>query len=92
MSMQKVSVLVPPARRALWTDPVVQSAIALMARLRGARAAPSAAARERRAADRAARKHARDRAELLALARRYEASQPGFAKELYAAALRDRTP
>jgi hypothetical protein len=41
-------------------------------------------------AGRAARRAAGERAALLAMARRYEASQPEFAKDLYAAALADR--
>jgi hypothetical protein len=49
-----------------------------------------AAARVRRLADRADRRAARDRQELMALARRYESSQPEFAKDLFAAACTDR--
>ena len=38
---------------------------------------------------RAARRDARSRAEVMALARRYASSQPEFAKDLYAAAAND---
>ena len=42
-----------------------------------------------RAAAAAKRREARDRAALIALARSYQGSQPSFAKDLYAAAMRD---
>lgn len=77
--MQKISVLVPPLRQvpraAVWA---------------GEAAAWMTAALARRAADRAARHAARERAILRMLAARYEASQPEFAKDLYAAANDDR--
>ena len=67
MSMQKVSVLVPPLRAtprgAVWVGVVLDWALPALAR---------------------------DRAALVALARRYEASQPEFAKDLHAAACVDR--
>jgi hypothetical protein len=44
---------------------------------------------ERRAAAAAQRLAGLDRQEVLALARRYQYSQPSFAKDLYAAATRD---
>jgi hypothetical protein len=46
--------------------------------------------RDKLALARAARRHARDSSELIALARRYESTQPEFAKDLFAAARNDR--
>ncbi len=47
------------------------------------------AVRARSAIDRAARRDARSRAEVMSLARRYASTQPEFAKDLYAAAGND---
>ena len=48
------------------------------------------AVRAKLAVDRAARREARSRADLVALACRYQATQPEFAKDLLAAANNDR--
>ena len=93
MPVQKIHVLVPPLRGvppgAAWaaqavawvfgTDPHRPSLQHWLA-----------AARVRRLADRADRRAARDRQDVIALARRYESSQPEFAKDLFAAANNDR--
>ena len=90
MSMQKVSVLVPPPRPVprgvVLAEAVVDGLFDAAAWLRSRRAAWLESVRARRAVDRVARRDARDRAELLALARHYESSQPEFAKDLLAAA------
>jgi len=94
MSVQKVSVMVPPLPPvppgAVWAaDAVVwllggdpQHPTGLPAWLAGLRRS-----HVRR---RAARRQARDRMALIALARRYAATQPEFAKDLVAAANADR--
>ena len=94
MSVQKINVLVPPLRAvppgppgrrrrsAGCSAPIRASA--------GGLARWLAAARERRLAERSLRREARERQELIAVARRYESSQPEFAKDLMAAALADR--
>ena len=93
MPVQKIHVLVPPLRGvppgAAWAAQAVAWVFGTDPRR------PSlqhwlAAARVRRLADRADRRAARDRQDVIALARRYESSQPEFAKDLYAAALADR--
>ena len=93
MSVQKINVLVPPLRPvppgAAWAAEAIAWVFGTDPRR------PSlqhwlAAARVRRLADRAARRAARDRQDLIALARRYESSQPEFAKDLFAAANNDR--
>ena len=95
MAMQEISVLVPPLPRvprgALLVGAVVDGWIGAKAWLGARLAARRESVRARRAVARAARRDARDRAELLALARCYEASQPEFAKDLLAAANVDRT-
>ncbi len=48
------------------------------------------AIRRRHAAARAIRRDVRARCQLIELARRYEATQPSFAKDLFAAAASDR--
>ena len=92
MSVQKISILVPPLRGvppgAAWAANAVAWLFGTDARR------PSlqhwlAAARVRRLADRADRRAARDRQDVIALARRYESSQPEFAKDLFAAACTD---
>jgi hypothetical protein len=94
MSMQKVSVLVPPLRQvprgALWVADLVSWLLGFNAEVRSVLFVTAEAARARIAADRAVRREARDRAELIALATRYQASQPEFAKDLFAAANNDR--
>jgi hypothetical protein len=95
MSMQKISVLVPPLRPvprgALW---VGQLAAWLVgggdARVRSGLPDWIEAVRARLAVDRSARREARSRADLIALACRYQATQPEFAKDLFAAACNDR--
>ncbi len=87
MSVQEVSVMVPPLRPvprgAVWA---ADAAAWLLSRLR----LGLEAIRTRLAVDRAARRDARGRAELMALASRYRATQPEFAKDLLAAANNDR--
>ena len=93
MSMQKVSVLVPPLspvpRGAVLAEAVIDAVFDGAARLRAWLAARHDQRRDRQAIVRAARRDARDRTDLLALAHRYESSQPEFAKDLFAAAKRD---
>ena len=92
MPVQKIHVLVPPLRGvppgAAWAAQAVAWVFGTDPRR------PSfqhwlTAARVRRLADRAARRAARDRQDVIALARRYESSQPEFAKDLFAAACTD---
>jgi len=92
MSVQKINVLVPPLRPvppgAAWAAEAIAWVFGTDPRR------PSlqhwlAAARARRLADRADRRAARDRQDVIALARRYESSQPEFAKDLFAAACTD---
>jgi hypothetical protein len=93
MSMQKILVMVPPRRAvprgAVWFG-AAAGLFAGHARVRSGMAAWLEAARAKREVDRAARRHARQRSELIALARRYQATQPEFAKDLFAAASNDR--
>jgi len=95
MSVQKVSVLVPPLRA---VPPAAAWAANAVAWLFGG-ADPDhptglpawfAQLRRRYLADRAARRDAGERMALVALARRYQVSQPEFAKDLLAAASVDR--
>ncbi len=94
MSMQKVSVMVPPLRAvprgAVWVADTVALLLGVDAILRAAAFASARSIRTRLAAERRARRLARDRAELLALATRYQGTQPEFAKDLFAAANNDR--
>ena len=94
MSMQKISVMVPPLRAvplgALWLGNAVSWPFGSDQGIRSGIPAWLEAARAKLAIDRAARRDARSREELIALARRYQASQPEFAKELFAAASNDR--
>ena len=92
MPVQKIHVLVPPLRGvppgAAWAAQAVAWVFGTDPRR------PSlqhwlAAARVHRLADRADRRAARDRQDVIALARRYESSQPEFAKDLFAAACTD---
>jgi hypothetical protein len=96
MSVQKISVMVPP----LPTVPpgAAWAAAAAGWLLGGDPAHPTgvpawfATLRRHQARRRAARHEARDRLALLALARRHAASQPEFAKDLLAAANAERRP
>jgi len=94
MSMQKVIVMVPPLRPeppgAVWAGQAVAWLFGGDARLRTGLPAWWEAIRARLAVDRASRREARSRANLLALACRYQATQPEFAKDLFAAANNDR--
>ena len=94
MSVQKVSVLVPPLRPAppgaAWAASAVAWLFVSDPRQPSGLAAWFAAARERRLAARTLRRDARERQSLIAMAKHYESSQPEFAKDLMAAALADR--
>ena len=93
MSVQKVNVLVPPLRTvpaAAWIGGVVSGLFGGDDRIRTGFSAWLEAVRARHAIERAARHDARSRMDLMALARRYESTQPEFAKDLYAAARSDR--
>jgi hypothetical protein len=93
MSVQKVNVLVPPLRPvppgAAWAANAV-TWLFVNSSTRPGLAAWLAEARERRRVARAERRQLEERLALLALARRYEQSQPEFAKDLAAAARADR--
>ena len=93
MSMQKVSVMVPPLRPeppgAAWAGSAVSWLFGGDARLRTGLPAWWEAVRAKLAVDRAARREARSRIDLIALACRYQTSQPEFAKDLFAAANND---
>jgi hypothetical protein len=93
MSVQKVNVLVPPLRPvppgAAWAANAVAWLFVNDPRRPGL-AAWLAQARARRRVARAERRQLEERLALLALARRYEQSQPEFAKDLAAAARADR--
>jgi hypothetical protein len=95
MSMQKVSVMVPPLRPvppgAVWVGQLAAWLVgAGDARVRSGLPVWFEAVRARIEVGRAARSEARGRADLIALARRYQATQPEFAKDLFAAASNDR--
>ena len=94
MSMQKVLVMVPPLRPeppgAVWAGHAVSWLFGGDARMRTGLPAWWEAVRPKLAVDRAARREARGRTDLIALACRYQASQPEFAKDLFAAANNDR--
>jgi hypothetical protein len=93
MAMQKVSVLLPPLppepRGAVLAAAVAGALLDAAVRLRAGWATWREASRARRAGARTARRDARERARLIALAHHYESSQPEFAKDLFAAAKRD---
>lgn len=92
MSMQEVSVMVPPLRPvppgAAWAANAVWWLFRDVPARSGMRARWQAV-RTKFAVGRAIRRNARARVDLLALARRYQATQPEFAKELVFAATRD---
>jgi len=94
MSVQKLSVLVPPLRPvppgAAWIASAVSWLFGGDARIRTGFPAWIEAVRAKVEIDRAARHEARSRNDLIAMARRYEVTQPEFAKDLYAAARNDR--
>ena len=93
MSVQKINVLVPPLRPVPPAAAWVASAIGWLFvndPRRPGLAVWLAEARERRRAERAVRRNLEERMALLDLARRYESSQPEFAKDLAAAARADR--
>jgi hypothetical protein len=94
MSMEKVRVLVPALRAeprgAVWVGAALDWALAALARQRSAWQWRRSQARERRVAELASRSAAADRAAVVALAHRFESSQPEFAKDLHAAAGVDR--
>jgi hypothetical protein len=86
MSMQKVLVSVPSLhpvpRGAVWVSLAVSWLQGFSDEVRAIVSATAEAARKRAAAER----DARSRAELVALAQRYQGTQPEFAKDLFAAA------
>jgi hypothetical protein len=94
MSVQKVSVLVPPLRAvppaAAWAANAVSWLFGGDPRHPTGLPAWFAAARARHIAERTARREAGERTALVALAQRYQATQPEFAKDLFAAACSDR--
>ena len=96
MSVQKVNVLVPPLRSAspkpTWFADLAAWLFAADDRAASRLVARIEATRARFAAARAESHQARSRAHLMALAQSYEATQPEFAKDLYAAACNDRGP
>jgi hypothetical protein len=93
MSMQIVTVMVPPLRPeprgAVWVGAAISWLFDEEGRVRARLPAWLAAARARFALDRAARRDARNREDLFTLARRYQPTQPEFAKDLFAAASND---
>jgi len=94
MSVQKAVVLVPPLRPvppgAAWIADAIGALFDAVAGLAARLSRRLAVRHERAAAERAVRRDVEARLVLMALARRYESSQPEFAKDLYAAARSDR--
>jgi len=92
MSAQNVNVL-PPLRRPpagpLWLTNVVEMLAPTPQESASGHPSWFEALRVRWALERAERRDARARADLFALARRYESTQPEFAKDLVAAACND---
>jgi len=92
MSTRQINVLVPPSRPVPPGAALAAAAAVALHRSAGRLAVEVArwlnAMRARAAIKRVARRDARDRDEVLAMARRYSASQPEFAKDLLAAAAR----
>jgi hypothetical protein len=86
MSMQKVLVSIPslrPAPRgAVWIGQAVSWLREFHEEVQALISATAEAARQRAAEDR----EARSRADLIEMARRYQGTQPEFAKDLFAAA------
>lgn len=89
MAVSKVSVLVPPQPTLGIGSKALLEVIGLFA---AAVAGSLEHRRRQREAERRARRRAKDHGALLALARQYAASQPSFASDLQAAALRDSDP
>lgn len=94
MSVQKVNVLVPPLRAvppgAAWAANVVGWVFGTDSRYPSGLKLWAGALAARYRAGRAVRRETGERLALMAMARRYEASQPEFAKDLFAAARADR--
>ena len=94
MSVQKATFLIPPLRPeppgALWLANAVGWLFGSDRRSSSGLAAWFEALRAKSAVERAARREGRARDALMALARRYESTQPSFAKDLVAAASTDR--
>jgi hypothetical protein len=92
--MQIVTVMVPPLRAeprgAVWIGNAISWLCDDQGRFRPRLPAWLAAARAKLALERTARRDAHNREDLYALARRYESTQPEFAKDLFAAASNDR--
>ena len=90
MSMQKVLVSVPllrpVPRGAVWIGQAVSWLQEFHDEVQALISATAEAARQRSAKAR----EARNRAELIEMARRYQGTQPEFAKDLFAAAGNDR--
>jgi hypothetical protein len=95
MSMQTINTLVPPSRPvppgAALAAAAVVAVHRFVAPLRADVARWVKAMRARGAVKRATRRDARDRAEVFAMALRYSASQPEFAKDLFAAVARSHS-
>jgi hypothetical protein len=95
MSVQKVNVLVSPTHSvspgAGWMGDAVSWLFAGTGSSSPSSQPLASRLRDKLARARAARRRARDTSELLALARRYESTQPEFAKDLFAAARNDRS-
>ena len=95
MSMQQVNVLVPPYRPIPPGAALAAAAVVALHRAMARLAADAVkwvqAMRTSGAVKRAIRRDARDRAEVLSMALRYSASQPEFAKDLFAAAARSQS-
>jgi hypothetical protein len=77
-------------RGALWVGQLASWLVGRDAHVRSGLPVWFEAVRARLAVDRGVRREARSRAALVALAYRYQATQPEFAKELLAAANNDR--
>ena len=93
MSVQNTQVLVPPLRgippAAYWIADLAGWLFSASDAAGSRLVARLDAQRVRRGVERELRREARSRAQLVALAHRYEATQPEFAKDLYAASCRD---
>ena len=91
MSMQKVLVSVPSfrpvPRGAVWAGQVASWLQSFVDEARAVLAVTAESARVRAAAAR----EARNRADLIAMARSYQGTQPEFAKDLFAAASHHRS-
>jgi hypothetical protein len=94
MFVQKALVLVPPVRPVPPRAAILADVFAWLFEASDAAGtrlvARLEATRSRHAIERELRREARSRAQVVALAQRYESTQPEFAKDLYAAARSDR--